>query len=229
MALPFSAEHFYEVFDAYNEAVWPAQMFLLAVAVTAFALVFRPRPWSGVVIAGSLGFLWVWLALAYHLAFFSRINPWPLCFRAHHSRAHWYSFGRALFGASFAFRGIEAHGQLPAWLWWCSHSLCIPSGLGTPGTPTRTCQRLAFLAQLPYIRSVCWRSSYQAIREASSLCRYCGASSVVRLHSCSGCLKTLPCSLQVRLAWCCWPGRRLQFRSGSLCHELAGKWFSVMR
>ncbi len=74
MRLPFTAEQFFEVFRQYNEAVWPAQMGLAALAVACVALVMWPRRWSGVFISGSLAFLWAWMAAAYHVAFFSRIN-----------------------------------------------------------------------------------------------------------------------------------------------------------
>ena len=75
MAIPFSAEQFHGVFRDYNTAVWPAQWFLVAMALAAVAAVLRPRPWSGVAVSAILGVLWAWTALAYHLAFFARISP----------------------------------------------------------------------------------------------------------------------------------------------------------
>jgi hypothetical protein len=75
MALPFTVEQFYGVFRDYNTAVWPAQWFLVALAIAALVAVFRPRPWSGVVVSVVLGVLWAWIAMAYHLAFFARISP----------------------------------------------------------------------------------------------------------------------------------------------------------
>lgn len=75
MALPFTVEEFYGVFRDYNTAVWPAQWFLVALALAALVAVLRPRPWSGVAVSAVLGVLWAWIALAYHLTFFARISP----------------------------------------------------------------------------------------------------------------------------------------------------------
>jgi hypothetical protein len=75
MALPFTLEQFHGVFRDYNTAVWPAQWLLVVLALAVVAAALRPRPWSGVFVSASLGFLWAWIALAYHLAFFARINP----------------------------------------------------------------------------------------------------------------------------------------------------------
>lgn len=82
MQLSFTAAQFFDVFRDYNETVWPAQILLLALAVAAVALVAFPRRWSGVGISAILSFLWAWLGLAYHLAFFSSINPLAYVFAA---------------------------------------------------------------------------------------------------------------------------------------------------
>jgi hypothetical protein len=55
--------------------VWPAQWFLVALAIAALAAVLWPRPWSSVALSAVLGVLWAWIAVAYHLAFFARISP----------------------------------------------------------------------------------------------------------------------------------------------------------
>jgi hypothetical protein len=73
--LPFSAEQFHEVFRDYNTAVWPMQWVLVAMAVAAVVAVCRPWPGSGVAVSAFLAALWAWIAVAYHLAFFTRINP----------------------------------------------------------------------------------------------------------------------------------------------------------
>jgi hypothetical protein len=75
MRLPFSAGQFFDLFRQYNEAVWPAQVMLAALAVAAVSLVVFPRDGSGPPAALILAFLWGWLAVAYHLLFFTRINP----------------------------------------------------------------------------------------------------------------------------------------------------------
>jgi Family of unknown function (DUF6064) len=80
MKIPFTGEPFFGVFQDYNIAVWPAQMFLLALAVLALVLVVAPQRWSGVAVSSILAFLWTWMALAYHLTFFSTINPLAYAF-----------------------------------------------------------------------------------------------------------------------------------------------------
>lgn len=82
MQLPFTNEQFFEVLRAYNTGVWPAQVVLLLVAVLALVAVWRRRMWSGVVVCVALSVLWAWLALAYHIAFFARINPLAYLFGA---------------------------------------------------------------------------------------------------------------------------------------------------
>lgn len=75
MQLPFSVEQFFSTIQAYNTAVWPAQVFLLALALAALVLVYVRKSWSGVAISVILAVLWAWMALAYHLAFFTTVNP----------------------------------------------------------------------------------------------------------------------------------------------------------
>lgn len=82
MQLPFTVDQFFDVFRRYNETVWPAQWLLLLLAVTAVILVMRPTQTADRWIAGILALLWGWLALAYHLAFFARINPLAFGFAA---------------------------------------------------------------------------------------------------------------------------------------------------
>jgi hypothetical protein len=81
MRPPFSAAQFFQVFAAYNTALWPAVLALwLASVATVLALV-RGRP-SDRWLAGLLAVLWAWGGVAYHAAFFSRINPAARLFAA---------------------------------------------------------------------------------------------------------------------------------------------------
>lgn len=101
MQLPFTLEQFYGVFRDYNTALWPAQVALLALALAALVLVVWRRPASGRVVSAILAFLWAWLALAYHVAFFAAINPLAYAFAA-----------LSLLGATaFAWQGV-GHGRL---------------------------------------------------------------------------------------------------------------------
>jgi hypothetical protein len=82
MQLPFTPEQFFAVFAAYNVAVWPAQWALNALALgCVVALMLRAKQ-SGRVVALILAMLWLWMAIAYHFAFFTRINPAAWAFGA---------------------------------------------------------------------------------------------------------------------------------------------------
>jgi Family of unknown function (DUF6064) len=73
--LPFTAEQFFGVFARYNESVWPAQIALNALALACIGLVFLRGAAAGRWIGALLAVLWLWVAMAYHFAFFSGINP----------------------------------------------------------------------------------------------------------------------------------------------------------
>jgi hypothetical protein len=74
MSVPFSSAEFEEVFAAYNSTLWPAVVVLwLASAAAVVLLVARKR--QDRVLSALLAFHWAWSAIAYHLAFFARINP----------------------------------------------------------------------------------------------------------------------------------------------------------
>ena len=81
MRTPFSAEQFFDVFRHYNVSVWPMQSILLAVAVVLVALALVSPRSSRVVVAG-LAALWVWMAVAYHLAYFANLTPAAYLFAA---------------------------------------------------------------------------------------------------------------------------------------------------
>jgi Family of unknown function (DUF6064) len=80
--IPFTSAEFYGVFSAYNTAVWPMQLPLLALGVLAIVLLARQGRNAGVGISAILTFLWAWQALAYHLAFFTAVNPLAYGFAA---------------------------------------------------------------------------------------------------------------------------------------------------
>lgn len=72
--IPFSVEEFFAVFTRYNEAVWPLQVMLFALAVFALLSVVRKSRYANIIAFSFLSFLWIWMGAVYHLAFFSRIN-----------------------------------------------------------------------------------------------------------------------------------------------------------
>ena len=95
-ALPFTIEEFLDVFRRYNTAVWPAQWALMALALVIAVLVYRDRPRDHRWVHGMLAVLWLWMAFAYHIAFFTRVNA-----------------AATIFGAAFAAQGV-----LFAWYAW---------------------------------------------------------------------------------------------------------------
>jgi hypothetical protein len=72
--LPFTIEQFYGVFVNYNESVWPMQVLLYAVGLAIPMLLLRPGPTSNRIISSALAFLWLWTAVTYYFAFFTRIT-----------------------------------------------------------------------------------------------------------------------------------------------------------
>jgi hypothetical protein len=75
---PFTPEQFFDVFRRYNEAVWPAQIGLIAIALfTTFAAwranVHRSWRWAQVAIV-LLAAVWLWSGIVYHKAFFAALS-----------------------------------------------------------------------------------------------------------------------------------------------------------
>jgi len=75
MELPFTHAEFFEAMAAYNESTWPAQFGLQLAALAVLWLALRRPRHAGRVVAGVLGGLWAWMAVAYHWLFFTAINP----------------------------------------------------------------------------------------------------------------------------------------------------------
>jgi hypothetical protein len=96
MKLSFTVEQFYGVFREYNTALWPAQVFLFALAVVAVALVAFPRRWSGVGVSSIPAFLWAWIGIVYHFPFFASINP----------LAYWFAAVSVLGALIFLWQGV---------------------------------------------------------------------------------------------------------------------------
>jgi hypothetical protein len=98
MHLPFTVDQFYGVFSLYNTSVWPVQYILVALALAVLVMVLIPRRWSGSVITVTLGFLWAWMGVGYHLAFFAAINKASYVFAAafliEALLFMWYAFGK---------------------------------------------------------------------------------------------------------------------------------------
>jgi hypothetical protein len=75
MQLPFTKEQFFDLFVSYNEALWPAAVALWIASAVIVALRLSTRRPHDRWISALLVWHWAWSALAYHVAFFTRINP----------------------------------------------------------------------------------------------------------------------------------------------------------
>ena len=167
MNLPFTADAFYGVFKAYNTAVWPVQLALLALGILAVTLLVRPRSYSSVGISVILTVLWIWQALAYHLAFFTAINPLAYVFAAVFLASAAAFFWQGVFRRHMVFKtttgGRAAAGWslmvfalliYPAWTYLSGHRYPAFPTFGLPCPTTLfTIGLLAFLVK-PYPRSV---------------------------------------------------------------------------
>jgi len=74
--LPFTHDQFLDVFAAYNAAFWPVALLLWLVSLAAaVSLIVRPGRVLDSAIVGLLAVHWAWSGIAYHLVFFTAINP----------------------------------------------------------------------------------------------------------------------------------------------------------
>jgi hypothetical protein len=119
MQLPFTRDEFFDVFRRYNEAVWPAQWLLAALALVAVVFAVRAAPRGRRTAGGILALLWLWAGLVYHAGFFVSVNAAALLFAAlfvvEAGLLGAATFGRALtFHARADLRGV-AGGALVAY------------------------------------------------------------------------------------------------------------------
>jgi hypothetical protein len=163
VALPFSRDQFFAVFTAYNEAVAPAQVLLLALGIGAVALALRPTRWSSRAIGAVLALLWLWMGIEYHWRFFRAINPaataFAAVFVAEAALLGWYAALRPhiTFGASRTLRGglalalvVYAFAVYPALGWALGHRYPATPTFGLPcPTTIATLGLLAWTAERP--------------------------------------------------------------------------------
>lgn len=74
MRPPFTVEQFFDVFARYNQAMWPAQWVLYALALVMIGLALRGSGRASRWVSGLLALCWTWSGLVYHLGFFSAVN-----------------------------------------------------------------------------------------------------------------------------------------------------------
>lgn len=73
--IPFTTEQFLQVFEKYNQAIYPFQFALILVAIATVFLAASRKSFANKLISCSLGFLWLWTGIVYHLIFFTAISP----------------------------------------------------------------------------------------------------------------------------------------------------------
>lgn len=78
--LPFTTTEFFDVFEQYNRAVWPAQVVLYGTGLLAIDFAIRKRRFADSAIAVILAGLWLWMGIVYHVLFFSAINRAAIAF-----------------------------------------------------------------------------------------------------------------------------------------------------
>lgn len=191
MQLPFTVEQFYDLFSEYNTTVWPAQVFLIALAVAAIGLVAIPRRWSGVGVSAILAFLWAWLGVACHLAFFTAINPLAYGFAGVSIAGALVFLWQGVFLRKLDFKfALNARTTVGVLL--IVFALIIyPAWSVSAGTTTQAWPRLASRVLQRYSLSACSQSASHLTRAVHSSCRSCGHSSAGRPRSYSRFHKTL--------------------------------------
>src|SRR5690348_8586464 len=75
MNTPFTKTQFFQVFEDYNSAVFPAQIVIAAIALALWLGIVQHNHSSQRWTALFLGTLWIWTGVVYQMLFFSAINP----------------------------------------------------------------------------------------------------------------------------------------------------------
>lgn len=91
MKIPFSVDEFLNVFESYNQSLWPIQILFYILALVAIAAIFKRSNNSSQIAMSVLAFFWGWMGLVYHMIYFSAINKAA------------YVFGTAFLLQSFIF------------------------------------------------------------------------------------------------------------------------------
>lgn len=73
--LPFTTDQFLQLFELYNQSIWPAQLIAYLFGVSAVFLILRNKKAYNTLINMILGLFWIWMGALYHILFFSGINP----------------------------------------------------------------------------------------------------------------------------------------------------------
>ncbi|PLX38369.1 MAG: hypothetical protein C0606_09185 [Hyphomicrobiales bacterium] len=87
--MPFTEEQLFEVFTAWNNAVWPLPILAYGLGLLAVALLLRPSRGSTTAIIAILAAMWLVNGVGFHWAFYTAVTP-----------AAW------VFGAAFVLEGL---------------------------------------------------------------------------------------------------------------------------
>jgi len=82
MDLPFTVDQFFNIFETYNTAIWPAPIIAYFLGIGAVVLAFRENRLYGCIVSGILALFWIWMGVFYHIVYFSAINPAAMIFGA---------------------------------------------------------------------------------------------------------------------------------------------------
>lgn len=74
MKTPFTPDQFFEIFEKYNSAVFPAQFVFLLLGILAIIFLHSKGRSKNYYIGGLLSLLWLWIGIIYHISFFTSIN-----------------------------------------------------------------------------------------------------------------------------------------------------------
>lgn len=80
MKLPFTTAQFFEVIEKYNASMFPFQILILVLGIVCLFILHSGFSWKDRLIGSYLGFLWIWIGIAYHIVFFTIINKAALLF-----------------------------------------------------------------------------------------------------------------------------------------------------
>jgi len=73
--MPFTQEEFFDVFAAYNAAIWPLPLLTYLLGAAAVGLTFWRSRMATVMILMAISLMWLINGAAYHWSFFAEINP----------------------------------------------------------------------------------------------------------------------------------------------------------
>ena len=104
MQLPFTHDQFLDVFGAYNRALWLAAVLTWTLTAAAIVALYRRGSSASRLVAAVLAFHWGWAGIAYHLAFFRRINPAATLFGAVFILQAALFVWRGVFGSQLTFQ-----------------------------------------------------------------------------------------------------------------------------